>query len=84
MIKDVVYFILHKDHVVTMQHSNIIGYQSNINFPPSKKKGNWISVVNEDSSTTPNDGDSLFEVQSDDHSNNDSIFEHDNTDEILP
>ena len=43
-----------------------------------------ISVVNEDSSTTSNYDDSSFEVQSDEHGNDSSNFEHHSTDEILP
>ena len=49
----------------------------------SKKSGNLISVVNEDSSITTNDDDLLFDVYSDDNINNDSIVEHYTTDEIL-
>ena len=39
-------------------------------------------MVNEDRSTTTNYDNSLFEVQSDDSSDKDSILEHHTTDEI--
>ena len=51
-----------------------MGKQSNINTPPSKNKANQFSVEDEDSSTNSNDDDSLYEVQSDDHSNDDSFL----------
>ena len=70
------------DYCHDQQYSNIIGQQTDINVPPSKKSRNWIIVVDEDRNTTTNDDDSLFKVQSDDSSDKDSIVEHHATDEI--
>ena len=67
------------DYYCDQQHCKIVGHQPKTNVPPPPND----TVVNNDGSiTSTNEEDSLYEVQSVDDSNDDSIFEHHTTEKI--